>query len=281
MNASAHRSAMKVGLKAGGAIAAAVLVLSGCSGGGAAASEGAATTVESLEAGDTLTVGVCLRTPPWGQLDAAGEPEGWDVDLVNFIGEDLGVDVEIVEVTTASRIPSLQSGKVDLISCNFTVNEERKKQIDFSDPVIYMGNSILTRADSDIETVEDLTGRTVAVTKGGTSIEIMQEANPDAVLQPYESPADSLLAVVQGQAEAKIDKDTSVALEASKNPDLKVAAAGEVGPKVEYGLGLKKGQPELLETINGSVARFHEQGVGVESYEKWFGEEPTYHFEGL
>lgn len=259
------------------ATASAALLLAGCAQSGASG----ASTLERIESRGTLKVGSCLNQPPWGHINSANEPEGWDIDMGKFLADELGVDVEYVEVTSASRIPSLDTNKVDVISCSFTVNEERSQQIDFSDPIIYSGNSLLVKSGSSITSVEDLAGKKVAVSKGGTSIQITTDVAPDAIQQPYDSMAAAMLAVSQGQADAMIDNANSLTSGAKEHPDLEVVIDGDVGERTVMAFGLKKGDEEFLERINEAVASIHEQQLASASYTKWFEAEPTFQFEGL
>jgi polar amino acid transport system substrate-binding protein len=273
-----------LGMKIGVGVGLLSMMLSGCSapaGNGQGGSGEPDSALQKILDRGTLNVGACLSIVPMGIINAKGEPDGFDVDIAKALAKDLGVKLHIEDVTSASRIPSLQSGKVDVISCGFTVNEERKKQIDFSDPVIHNGNSLLVRKDSGIKDVDDLDGKTVAVSKGGTSIAVTKAANPNAKQQPYETVAAATLAVEQGQADAMIDTSSLISAAADKNDELMVANDGGVGPKVDFALGLKKDQPELLERVNAFMKKFHEQGMGTELYLKWYEAEPTYQFEGL
>jgi polar amino acid transport system substrate-binding protein len=259
------------------------MALTGCASGGTGGAGGGEATnaLDRIVKKGKITVGACLTIVPMGIINEKGEPDGFDVDLAKDLAKDLGVELEIVDVTSASRIPSLQSGKVDLISCGFTVTEERKKQIDFSDPVIHNGNSLLVRKDSGIKDVDDLTGKTVAVSKGGTSIEVTKTANPDAKQQAYETVSSATLALLQGQADAMIDTSSLIAAAAENNKELVVANDGGVGAKVDFALGLKKGESELLERVNAFLADWHADKLGTKSYAKWYEIEPTYQFEGL
>jgi polar amino acid transport system substrate-binding protein len=264
----------------GVAIVAAVgLGLSGCAGGGGGG--GGEDVLAKIKKSGTINVGACLSVPPYGLIDSDGKPAGFDVEVAQELAAFLDVKVNVVDVNVASRIPSLQSQKLDLISCNFTINDERKKQIDYSDVMMYSGNSLLVRKDSSLASVKDLKGHTVAVSKGGTSVTVAKDNAPDAVQQPYETFASAVLALKQGQADSLIDIGTSVSDAAAKNPDLAIAVDGEVGPKVQFGLGVQKGQEALLTQVNAFVKKFHEEGRGKELFAKWAGVKPTFQFQGL
>lgn len=251
------------------------LLVSGCAAGGNG------DVLETITERGEINVGVCLSVPPYGMINSAGEPDGFDIEVAKELAEFLDVDVNLVDVNVASRIPSLQSGSLDLISCNFTITEERAQQIDYSDPVMLSGNSLLVREGSDIQTLDDLAGRTVAVSKGGTSVTVANENAPDATQQPYETFASAVLALQQGQADSLIDIGTSVSDAAAKDPSLVIALDGEVGPKVQFALAVQKGQSNLLDKVNEFLADFHERGRGKELFATWAGVEPTFQFDGI
>src|SRR6266851_2512804 len=90
-----------------------------------------------------LLAGVKLDTPPFGFLDDKNEPAGFDIELVKKVGERLGVPVELVKVTSPTRIPLLVSGNVDLVAASMTHTRERDKTIDFSITYYTGGQSLL------------------------------------------------------------------------------------------------------------------------------------------
>lgn len=254
-----------------------VLATSACGG----AKAGSSDALKTIQDRGTINVGSCLAEPPWGLINGQGQPDGFDVDLAQALAKDLGVKLKTVEMTSASRIPSLQSGKVDVVSCSFTVNAVRKKQIDFTDPTILQGNSLAVPKDSPIKSLADLTGKTVAVSKGGTSVAVTTAANPNAVQQPYESYAAAFLALQQHQADAMIDTSSVLDGSVAKDPNLKVVLDGQVGPKVDFALGVKKGESGLLARLNQFIKKWHADKAGTALYTKWFGNKPTFEFQGL
>src|SRR5690606_18414321 len=99
-----------------------------------AASWGAAQAddLQRIIAAGVIKVGVCLAAEPAGFRDGEGVPRGYDVDVANQLAASLGVNLELVEVTGATRMPQLLSGMIDVIACNITATTERARVIDFS-----------------------------------------------------------------------------------------------------------------------------------------------------
>lgn len=264
--------------------AAVSLALVGCSPSNSGATDNGRSSddpaLQGIYDAGVVKVGVCLGSPNWGLIGNDGKPAGFDVEVAYDLGEYLGVETELVEINNDSRIPSLQSGNVHVVSCNFTATEERKQHIDFSDAVVNTGNSLLVLADSDIQSLDDLAGLKVGVNKGGTSIAVATEHAPEAEQVALDSFADDLTALKAGQVDAVIDTAAVITAAANADPGLRIVVDGEVGPQAYFALGLAKNQPGLLEAVNEFVADFHSKGTGGELFREWFWE-PTFQFEGL
>ena len=93
-------------------------------------------TIQKIKERGKLLAGVKLDTPPFGFLDDKNEPAGFDIDLVRKIAARIGVPVELVKVTSATRIPLLVSGNVDLVAASMTHTRERDRTIDFRRPAV-------------------------------------------------------------------------------------------------------------------------------------------------
>src|SRR5690606_15892275 len=101
----------------------------------------------------------------FGFLDEKGQPAGYDAEVARLLAEDLGVDLNIVQVTGPNRIPYLLSGQVDILVASLGITPERAKQVDFSDP--YAGIEIFVYGDADLEvkSAEDLANQNIAVAR--------------------------------------------------------------------------------------------------------------------
>src|SRR6266550_4470471 len=119
-------------------------------------------TLAKIKERGKLLAGVKLDTPPFGSLDDKNEPAGFDIDLVRKIGARIGVPVELVKVTSATRIPLLVSGNVDLVAASMTHTRERDRAIDFSITYYTGGQSLMVPQASVITGIKDLGGKQVA-----------------------------------------------------------------------------------------------------------------------
>jgi polar amino acid transport system substrate-binding protein len=219
----------------------------------------------SSPAPKTLKVGMELAYPPFETKDDQGNPMGVSVDLAKALGEYLGQPVEIVNTAWDGLIPSLQTGKVDLVISSMTIRDDRLKEIDFSKPYAKALLALLTNKAANIATVDDLNkaGRKIAVKTGTTGEYFAQDnlKNAEIVSLPDESAC--VTEVVQGKADAFIYDQLTIYRNQKANPDT-TSALYIPGQKAEYwGAGIKKGNTELLDKVNAFIDKFYaEDGFG-------------------
>ncbi|MER5434316.1 transporter substrate-binding domain-containing protein [Streptomyces sp. NPDC002588] len=249
----------------------AVASLAACSSSsGTSAGNQQSSTLQDVIKRGTLNVASCLTFPPFGSMDKNNKPQGFDVDVATAMATALGVKVKIVDTTSANRIPNLQTKKVDAVVCNFTTTAERAKQVSFSDPYIVAGEVMLVKKSSGISTLEDLSGKTVAVTKGSTNGDAVKAGNPEAKIQEYDTSAAAVLAVKQGQADAMVEDSNFLNYQAKQDSSLKVTKDSVV--PLEYnGIGVPLGDATWLQWVNTWLREFNTSGQANDLYKKWFG----------
>jgi polar amino acid transport system substrate-binding protein len=159
-----------------------------------------------------LRVGMDLSYPPFETIGPDGRPSGISVDLARALGEYLDRPVHIENIPFTGLLPSLQTGKIDLILSSMTDTPARRETVDFSDPYLRVGLALLVGKDSPIENVEDLDqpGRVVAVRQGTTG-QVWAEANlRNARVLVLEKENAAVLEVIQGKADAFVYDQMSV-----------------------------------------------------------------------
>lgn len=257
------------------AAAAVVLGVAACSPSPAASDSGGGgngggTVMADVLQRGTLRVADCLSFAPFGFTDESGKPQGYDVDIADQMAKELGVNVEIVDTTSANRIPNLQTSKVDVVICNFTRTGERAKEIEFTDPYVVATQSLLVKKGSGIASVADMTGKTVATVKGSTNGQAVTTANPEAKVQEFDSASAAILAVQQGQADAMVEDSNYLAYQAKLDPSLEVTA-DKLVPLEYNAFGVKQGEQIWLNWLNQFLFRLNVSGQNAELYKKWFG----------
>jgi len=238
------------------------------------AGTGDSTLKQVLQRG-TLRVGDCLTFAPFGFYNKDGQPDGYDVDLAKELAKQMGVKLEVVNTTSANRIPNLQTSKVDVVFCNFTRNLERAKEIAFTSPYVVASEALLVKKSSGIKSVKDMSNRTIATVKGSTNGDEVRSLNMQVKIQEFDSSQAAILAVKQGQADAMIEDNNFLAYQASLDPDLTVTDEALV--PLEYNaFGVKTGDQVWLNYLNLFLFQVNASKMNAQLYKKWFGADPRF-----
>ena len=224
-----------------------------------------------LSAG-TVKIAVPESFPPFGALGMEGEYEGYDVDVAKLIAEDLGVELELVPVTSKQRIPFLETDKVDLVIATMGANPERAKSIWFSAAYAPFYSGAFASADQEISSVADLSGKTIGLT-GGTleDLELTETAPEDAEIIRFGDNAATQAAFVSGQVDVLVSGNTLAAAVAEQNPDLSVERKFIIKDSPAF-IGVKQGNLDLLQWVNVFILHKKLGGDLNTISEKWLGQ---------
>ena len=223
----------------------------------------------------TLRVGDCLSFAPFGFYDKDNNPDGYDVDLAKALAKEMGVKLEMVNTTSANRIPNLQTNKVDVVFCNFTRNLDRAKEITFTNPYVVASEAMLVRKNSGIQSAQDMAGKTIATVKGSTNGDEVRNLGIKVNIQEYDSSQAAILAVKQGQADAMIEDNNFLAYQAKLDPTL--AVTNEALVPLEYNaFAVKQGDQVWANYLNEFLFEINASGDNATLYQKWFGSKPRY-----
>ncbi len=247
------------------------LTLAACGGGGEPAADTGDAPAE--EAAGVLTVATEPAFPPFEFQGEGGELDGFDIDLMNAIGEAAGLEVQFESLPFDGIIPALQAGTVDAAISGMTITEERLQTVDFSRPYIKAGLAIAVKADNDaITSLDDLQDKKIAVQIGTTGADQAAEI-PGAQISTFDSAPLALQELANGNVDAVIN-DAPVTLDAIASGNISgLKVVGELLTTEFYGIALPKGS-ENLAVINDAIGTLIEDGTYAEIYDKWFGTEP-------
>jgi polar amino acid transport system substrate-binding protein len=221
-----------------------------------------------------IRVGISLAGEPIGFRDGDNNPIGYDVDVAKRLADTLGVELEIIEVTGANRIPMLQSKQIDLIIANITATMERAKSIDFTIPYLRSGIKLLVKDGSDITGLDGLDGYKVVVGRGTTGEEMVKRAAPGAEMVYTDVFApEGILLLRQGRADAAIEDSSLIDYAANRYPELEALPGLYTSDPIAF--GLNKGEPEYLRWLDMFVSQYISSGAYKENYMKWWGVEPV------
>jgi len=217
-----------------------------------------------------LVVGVKYDAPPFGYLNpATNQVEGFDADLGRELVRALfgnTSQVRFVEAISRNRIPFLQDDRVDVVLSTLTITDERKQEIDFSEPYYLAGQSILVPEGSPVHGVNDLNGRAVASLQGSTSERTLRRRAPDARLVLFPTAATALAALQDHRADAVSTDDTILMGMIGRNPTLHLV--GSRYTEEPYGAGIKKGRPEFVAFVNQVFDQLKTGGRWAELYKQ-------------
>ncbi|MER7574094.1 transporter substrate-binding domain-containing protein [Streptomyces sp. NPDC126514] len=249
-----------------------LVLVAGCSSDddGGSGSKTAAGGVELVKAGQ-LTTCTHLPYPPF-QSEIDGKVQGFDVSLIDLVAEDLGVQQDIVDqpFENFKTGGSLNAGQCDLAAAGMTITEERKKNVDFSDPYFDATQAVLADKDSGVASFADLKGKKVGAQAQTTGEDYAKSKGLDPV--SFESSDAVLNGLRTGQVDAVVIDYPVVQgwLKDKANADA-FEVAEQINTGEQYGFTVKKGNAKLLAAINKALADSKADGTYKEIYEKWIG----------
>lgn len=241
----------------------------------AATSAPSTSYLETIKARDKLIVGVFTDKPPFGFVDESGRYVGFDTDIGRRFAKDLLGDenkVEFVAVEPASRIPFLQSDKVDLILANMTVTPERKEAVDFTNPNLRVAVQAIVADGSPVKALDDLADKTIIVTTGTTADIWLTKNHPDWKLLKFEKNSESLQALANGRGDAYAQDNLILFSWAKQNPGYGVLPE-LLGDEAPIAPAVKKGNTELRDWVNAELAKLGEEKFLLKLYDQYVRKE--------
>lgn len=208
------------------------------------------------------------------EYEEGGKVIGFDIDLIDLVAKKLNVTQEVID-TPFDGIQSgtdFNAGKCDLSSAGMTITDTRKQNIDFSDPYFDATQALVAKKGSGNNDLGALGGKKLGVQNSTTGQEYATKNAPGAELVVFEDLGLLLQAVETGAVDAGINDNGVLYDWVKEKTDFEVAKEFDTGE--QYGIGLKKGNTELLKVINDVIAEAKSSGEYDKIYEKWFGKKP-------
>lgn len=225
--------------------------------------------------GVTLKVGTSGLFGPFSYYDEDGKTLiGYDIDLLADLQEILGfeVDGQVEAMEYSALTASLAEGKLDIGAAALCATDERKEVMDFTDIYCDSGQVVMVNSDDDkgITSVEDLTGKTVAVEKGTASHTYASKKLSDATVEVHDTITTAYESLEQGKVDAVIQDGPGAAFYIKTTPDTKLAVVGDEfnQGQAPYAVAVSK-DCKYLEQINGALKLLADDGTLDELYTKW------------
>ena len=230
-----------------------------------------ADALDDIKKSGKIRIAVDLGVPPYGMTDDKMQPAGSDIETAKLLAKDWGVEFVHVPTTGASRIPSLQTGKADLVISTLSITPERAKVIDFSKAYAALRTVIAAPKGVTLKSVADLDGKTVGTVRGTThDTQLTKEGPKGMKLVRYEDDATEGQAFLSGQVDIFSTAELLVAPIDKKNPARQVEVKF-VLDTFKLAVGVKKDEKRLLEEVDKWIATNLKNGKLDAIYKKYHG----------
>ncbi|MFT0547200.1 transporter substrate-binding domain-containing protein [Allopusillimonas ginsengisoli] len=219
------------------------------------------------QAADSIRIVTDPTFPPM-EFTKSGQRTGFDIELVEALGKEMGKKIEWTDIDFKGLIPAVLSGRADAAVSAIYITDARKQVVDFTDSYYAGGLVVLTRKDGPIKTLKDLDGHKVSVQVGTKSVSFLQSQYPKVQRVEVEKNEEMFNLVAINRADAAVTGKPAAKLYAQAHPDL-VVLDQQITTEA-YGIAVDKKQPELTKAFNDALKRLKENGVYQKIVDKWF-----------
>jgi len=250
----------------------AVLVLSGCG------ASGADKSWEKVKEKGVLVLGLDDSFPPMGFRDENQEIVGFDIDAAREVCKRLGIELKLQPIDWSAKEQELNTGNIDCIWNGFTINEERKKNVLFTEPYMNNRQVVVVMGDSDYMALSDLEGKKVALQAGSSAADALNNAKDfkDKLAEVIELDDNmtALMDLEKGGVDAVIMDEVvagyNIQMQGKNFRILDEALGNE-----EYGVGFRKNDRKLMEKVQETLKEMAKDGTLAKISEKWMGRDVT------
>ena len=240
-------------------------------------------TLKNIKDTGAITLGFRDSSIPFSYLDDNQKPVGFAMDIcykiVDAVKKELKLDkleVKLNPVTSATRIPLMANGTIDLECGSTTNNADRQKQVAFTNNHYLTASRYVFKKSSGLKSIDDLKGKSVVSTAGTTNIKQLTEANVarnlGANIIPAKDNAEAFLMVDTDRAVAFVMDDILLAglVATAKDPSIYAISKDAFSKPEPYGIMIRKDDPAFKKLVDGAVAEIYTSGEGQKLYDKWF-----------
>jgi polar amino acid transport system substrate-binding protein len=223
--------------------------------------------LDEIVAKKQIAIAIPTDFPPYGFVGTDLKPQGLDIDMAHYIG----AQVELVPVTSANRIPYLQTKKADLVISTLGKNPEREKVIDFTAAYSPFFQAVFAPKANTIKTAADLGGKTVGVTLGTIEdLELTKIAPANTDIKRFEDNNATVSAFVSGQVQAIATGASVAGKMMARNPTLGAEYKFVLKDSPNF-IGVAKGEDKLRAKVNEIIAEAKKTGELDKMAQKWLG----------
>ncbi|MCZ3381039.1 MULTISPECIES: transporter substrate-binding domain-containing protein [Enterobacteriaceae] len=235
----------------------------------ACASQAMADQLQDIQQRGVLRVAVPQDFPPFGSVGTDLKPQGYDIDMAEYLAKGMKVKLQLVPVTSANRVPYLQTHKVDLVISSLGKNAEREKVIDFSRAYAPFFLGVFGPKEATVTDAKALSGKSIGVTRGAVEDMVLSDIAPkDADVKRYEDNNTTLSAYMSGQVQYLATGNVVVAAIARQNPQKAPVSQFMLKDSPCY-IGLMKNEPALKAEVDKLVEQALKEGELNNLSQKW------------
>ena len=218
-----------------------------------------------------IKIAVPTDFAPYGFVDAELKPQGLDVDMAQAIAAKLGVKIELVPVSSANRIPYLQTHKVDLVISTLGKNPEREKVIDFTVAYSPFFQAVFGPKSMVVKSAADLAGKTIAVTRGAIEDQELTKVAPAAAnVKRFEDNSTTVAAYMTGQTQLLATGASVASNVMTKRPQMQTEYKLLLKDSPNH-IGVAKGEDALRDKVNSVILAMKQAGELDRLSNKWLG----------
>jgi polar amino acid transport system substrate-binding protein len=231
----------------------------------------AQTALDDVLKAKVIKIAIPTDYPPYGFVGIDLQPQGLDIDMANYIGQKLGVKVELIPVISANRIPYLQTRKADLVISTLGKNAEREKVIDFTAAYSPFFQAVFAAKSMNIKNFNDLVGKSVGVTRGAMEDQELAKVVPAGVdVKRFEDNNATISSFISGQVQVIATGASVAGTIMNKNPGLNTEYKLLLKDSPNF-IGVGKGEDKLRLKVNEIIAQARKAGDIDKMSQKWLG----------
>ncbi|HWJ78421.1 MAG TPA: amino acid ABC transporter substrate-binding protein [Niallia sp.] len=230
---------------------------------------------KSSEEENTLVIGIDDKFAPLGFRDENNDIVGFDIDYAKAAAKKMGMKVEFQPIDWETKESELSSGRIDLIWNGYTITDERKKKVLFTKPYLKNAQVVVTLADSPFTKLNDLKGKEVGLQSLSSAADALDADPIKAKIKKVTEFKDNVSALTDlknGRLDAVVIDEIVINYYMTKEEGTFKVLEESLAPE-EYGIGVKKGNEELLNKLQKALDEMNEDGTAGEISKKWFGED--------
>ncbi|MGE7602609.1 amino acid ABC transporter substrate-binding protein [Peribacillus sp. NPDC097675] len=223
---------------------------------------------------DKLVIGIDDKFAPMGFRDENNEITGFDIDYAKAATEKMDVEVEFQPIDWKTKESELSSGRIDLIWNGYTITDERKEKVLFTKPYLENAQVVVTLEDSKLTKLDDLKGKVVGLQSLSSASDALNGNPIKSKIKTITEYSDNVLALSDlkaGRLDAVVIDEVVIDYYMSKEDATFKVLDESLAPE-QYGVGVKKGNENLLKDLQKALDEMNEDGTAAKISEKWFGE---------